>query len=244
MPNAAHELADLLDSWRVVERGSTVRVTRGSDGTDSLDLWREQVHAADLLREVEHFVEAVRLSGRSIDHYMRSYPAWAKAVFAPDVRWNEGVTSATAVATSQSVDFLRALGDIIDSAGLAVSLSPESVRSSADALDELLECLGDPNISLSKVERQYVFELIESVRRVFDESTVLGSVDLLRRVHELLGVMTLLAETLAHDPTTSKLSKKIRDAARRIVPYTTFGAKVSAGTIGVAADLLQITTGG
>lgn len=243
MPNAAHELADLLEQWRVVPRSATVRISRGYENNDSIELWRAQVHAADLLREVDRFVDAVRLSGRSVDHYLRGYPAWAKAVFAPDVRWNEGVGSATAVSELQSIDLLRALGDIIDSSDLAVSMNADSVRTSTEALDDLMGCLSDPGISLSQVERQYVFELIASIQRVMAESSVLGSVDLLRRVHELLGVMNLLAETLAKNPDTAGLAKKIVKAARRVVPYANFGAKVGVGTIGVAADLLQITTG-
>lgn len=243
MSNAAHELADLLENWRVVPRSSTVRLSRGYENSDTVELWRAQVHAADLLREVDRFIDAVRLSGRSVDHYLRSYPAWARVVFAPDIRWNEGVGSAASLGELQSIDLLRALGDIIDSSGLAVPLDTESVRSSQDALSDLLDYLNDPEISLSRVERQYVFELIASVQRVMDESSVLGSVDLLRRVHELLGVMNMLAETLAADPATTNLSKKIKQAARRIIPYATFGAKVSVGTLGAAADILQITTG-
>lgn len=243
MSNAAHTLADLLEQWRVVTRSQTVRGSRGFD-TDSLDSWRAQVDAVGLLREVDRFLGAASASGRNVDHYLRGYPVWAKAVFAPDMKWNEGAQSTTGLVEVQSIDLLRALGDMIDASGLAVSMSPDRAKASTDAIDELLDCLNDPEIALSKVERQYVFELIVSVRRVMEESAVLGSVDLLRRVHELLGVMTLLAETLAQDPATSALAKRIKAASRRIVPYASFGAKVSAGTIGVAADLLQITTGG
>lgn len=243
MLNAAHELADLLESWMVVPRGSTVRLSRGFENSDSIELWRAQVHAADLLREVDRFLDAVRSSGRSVDHYLRSYPLWAKAVFAPDVRWNEGMNSATAVNDMQNIDLLRALGDIIVTAKLAVSIDPETARSGSEAVDDLLGYLNDPAVSLSRVERQYVFELITSVRRVMDESSIIGSVDLLRRVHELLGVMNMLAETLAGDPSTASLAKKIKAAARRIVPYASFGAKMSAGTIGIVADLIEITTG-
>ncbi|MCZ4301556.1 hypothetical protein [Microbacterium oxydans] len=243
MSNAAHDLADILQDWRVVSKGSTVRLSRGFENRDDIELWRAQVRAAGLLHEVDRFLEALKLSGRRVEHYLRSYPAWATAVFAPDIRWNEGQNSATGVSSEQSIDLLRALGDNIDSSGLAVSLSTARVRTSKEALDDLIECLQDPNVSLSEVERRYVFELIASVQRVMNESSALGSVDLLRRVHELLGVMNLLAETLAADPATSKIAGKIKAAARRIVPYASFGAKVSAGTIGAAADLLQITAG-
>ncbi|KAB1883642.1 hypothetical protein F6W70_13680 [Microbacterium maritypicum] len=244
MTNAAQELADILDGWRVVSKGNSIRTLR-SLHADSPDEWRGQVRAFGLLHEVDSYLASAQLGGRNVDHYLRAYPQWAKALVAPDMLWSDAVTgSARGVVDQGSIDVLRALGDIMDSSQLSVSLSPEMTIDGLAAVDALLEALSDPSVHLREAERRYVYELIASVRRVFEESTVLGSVDLLGRVHELLGVMSLLAETLAKDPQTSKLAKKIKDAARRIVPYASFGAKVGAGTIGAAADLLQITTGG
>lgn len=242
MPNAAHALADLLAEWRVSPRGQTVRTTRGLSA-DNADGWRVQVRAAALLHEVDEFLATARAQGRSVDHYTRGYSVWAKAIFAPDYKWNEGSQGTQAVADQPSIDLLRGLGDLVSAWEIAVPLSPSATKTSTEALDELLTCLKDPGISLTQPERQYVFELILSVRRVFDESDVLGRVDLLHRVHELLGVMNLLAESLAKDPSTKGLAKRIAAAARRVVPYAKFGATVTAGSIGAAADLLQITSG-
>ena len=177
-----------------------------------------------------------------MDHYLRAYPNWAKGLIAPDQHWQETISgSARSMIDQASIDLLRALGDNMKANEISVSMSPEISRHGVAAIDELLEALGDPDVQLSEVEAQYVYELVSSVRRVFEESKLLGSVDLIRRVHELLGVMTMLSETLATDPATEGAAKRIMKAVRKVVPWAKFGAKASAGAIGVAADFLQIT---
>lgn len=243
MPNAAHELADALQDWILIRKGQNVRISRSFQG-DTTEDWREQVRVIGLLHEVDRYLSAATLSGREMGHYLRAYPKWAKGLIAPDQNWQESISgSARPVIDQPSIDLLRALGDIMASTELSVAMTPEASKGGTDAIDALLEALSDPSVHLRDTERRYVYELVSSVRRVFEESTVLGSVDLIARVHELLGVMTMLAETLAADPSTEGVAKKILRAVRRVVPYAAFGAKVSAGTIGVAADMLQITAG-
>lgn len=210
---------------------------------DSPETWQTQAHAVGLLNEVSRYISAAIDSGRPMDHYLRAYPSWARGVFAPHMHWSSTTSNDTELIDQTSIDVLRALGDIMQSIGLVVSLDADTTRSSLEALEELLECLAAPEVQLSDVERQYVYELISSLRRVFEESSVLGSVDLLRRVHELLGVMTMLAETLSKHKETKTLAKRILTSVRKVVPYARFGAKVVAGTLGAAADMQQITGG-
>lgn len=242
MPNAAHELADLLDSWRVIQAGSTLRSSR-SFGRDTREDWQIQIRAARLLDEVDRYLEAARLSGKSVDHYLRAFPRWAMGLVAPDHKWGETAPSQRAVIEQHSIDLLRALGDIMESTQITVAMTPELTQGKQDAIDALLEALSDPAVHLREAERRYVYELVNSVRRVFEESDVLGSVDLVARVHELVGVMTMLAETLSEHEDTKDVAKRILRAARRVVPYARFGAQATAGSIGVAADLMQITGG-
>lgn len=242
MGNAAHDLADLLESWKTVGAGESMRSIRRLDD-DSPASWARQVHAAQLLSEVGRYLEAMTLSGESVDHYQRSYPEWAKGVFAPWIDWTSSVQGQRPVVGQPAIDLLRAFGDVARSVGLTVSMSPVIAHTSTEALDELMECLRDPSVQLNEVERRYVFDLISSVRQVFEESSVLGSVNLLARVHELLGVMTMLADTLSESEETRGLAKKLLAATRRVVPYAKFGARVSAGTLGAAADFLQLTQG-
>ena len=241
MPNAAHELADLLQEWRAITKGKNVRTTRGFV-SDTPDDWRQQVRAIGLLHEVDRYLAAATSSGRDMAHYLRAYPSWAKGLIAPDQNWQETINgTARGLIDQGSIDLLRALGDNMKASEISVSMSPEVSKHGIAAIDELLEALGDPDVQLSEVEAQYVYELVSSIRRVFEESKLLGSVDLIRRVHELLGVMTLLSETLSTDPAREGAAEKIMKAVRKVVPWASFGAKASAGAIGVAADFIQIT---
>ncbi|MGO1769986.1 MAG: hypothetical protein ACTHZX_08535 [Microbacterium sp.] len=242
MANAAHELATKLAEWRVLPARQSLNHQRGIDPASATG-WRDQMRLTELLREVDRYLAAADAAGRDVSHYLRAYPQWAKAIFAPGVHWNQSTGSATAIGDAPAIDLLRALGDIMDAQEISVSLSEETTRESLGALDELLECLNDPSVQLSEIERRYVFELIGSVRRVFEESEVLGSVDMLRRVHELIGVLSMLADTLDVDEATRTVAKRIKRAARRVAPYVAFGGKATAGAIGVAADLIQITSG-
>ena len=240
MTNAAHELADILKGWRLVSRSTTVRASRGF-AADTSDDWRSQVRAIGLLSEVDRYLTAAKDAGREVDHYLRAYPNWAKGVIAPDLRWNDSASSTQTVIDQPSLDLLSALGDIMNATQISVSMSEARSGIGTAAIEDLMVALSDPSVTLSEAEKQYVYELVSSVRRVYEESSVFGSVNLLSRVHELLGVMTMLAETLSRDPNTKPIARKIMQAVRRAVPYGSFGAKVTAGTIGVAADLLQIT---
>ncbi|MBW1639249.1 hypothetical protein G3H63_09215 [Microbacterium resistens] len=242
MPNAAHELADLLESWRVVKNNSTIRSTRGLTA-DDVEGWRNQARAFGLLHQIDQYLAAAELAGSDIDHFVRAYPDWAKGIVAPEYKWNEAIQATRTVIEQHRIDLLRALGDIMKGTEISVAMTPETSQAGRDAVDALMDELKDPTVQLRDAERRYVYELIASVRRVFEESKVLGSVNLMARVHELLGVMTMLAETLSESDDTKQAATRILRAARRIVPYAKFGARVSAGAIGVAADLVQITSG-
>lgn len=239
MANAAHELAKALYEWRVLPARTTLNKQRGID-SDAAGGWRGQVRLAHLLREIDLYLSAAATAGRDMSHYMRAYPHWARAIFAPANTWNQSVQNNQEIGDAQAIDILRALGDIMETDEPSVSLTEDRNRESLSALDDLLACLNDESVKLSRVERQYVFELISSLRRTFEESETLGSIDLLRRVHELMGVMSLLAETLAADESTQSVAKRIMKAARRVIPYVAFGGRATAGSIGMAADLAEL----
>lgn len=239
MQNPARELATLLDTWRVVPPRTSIRSHREIDSSD-LEGWNGQLRAAWLLNEVLRYISALEAAGRDVGHFQRAVPEWSAALFAPDYTWHSSQANEVAIAQSSTVDILRALADLIDVSGIAVSLNPEIKRSSLNALDEVTSLLGEAN--LTDATKQYVFELLTSCRRVISEATTLGRINLLSRVHELIGVLYMLADNLDDDPGMKQLSKNLRAAAKRVAPYVAFGAKVTAGSIGVAADIAQITS--
>jgi hypothetical protein len=242
MTNPARELADLLEQWRTIPTGGTVHTVRGTH-TDSLDSWRRQVRAAVLLHDVDRSLEALAAAQRDVSHYTRLLPRWTAAVFVPDRHWGQSSNSAGQLFDQVDLDMLRAVADILDLSKIVVTLDGPTVRRSVDALNEVLDALTDDRLGLSIVEQRYLFDLIGSCRAVLEEATTFGAVDLLRRIHELIGVLNMLADTLERDPETEDLASRIRRAAKKVAPYLAFGAKAAAGAVGAGADLLQITDG-
>ena len=239
MQNPARELAAILQAWGRVPSRTTIRTHRGVT-TGEPGAWDSHLRAAALLLDVERFIAALEASDIDVQHYRRAIPAWAAGVIAPDHAWNASQVSDFYTVTPEMVDMLRALADVIDRSDIAVSLSVDTKAASIAALDEVTELLRD--VHLTPATRQYVFELLTACRRVFSESATLGSVDLLSRVHELIGALHMLADSLAEDdPAMKLLAKKLRAAVKRVAPYLSFGVQATAGVIGVAADLNQLT---
>lgn len=238
MANAARELAEILLSWRVVARGQTVYSTRGTNDPQSLDFWRAQIHAVDLLEEVSSVLRAARASGSPKEHYERAEPSWCRAVFGPDLQWNQPPNSAVSVVEPSSIDILYGLADWIDATAFPVPTSGPHRVAVGGALDEIVALLD--GLDLGPAEKRYVFELIMSVRSVLSESEAFGTVDLAARLHELFGFLTHLADDLESDPKTKSVGKKLKQAARKVLPYARFGTGLALGAIGAAADVQQL----
>ncbi|MDL5488166.1 hypothetical protein [Microbacterium wangruii] len=192
---------------------------------------------------MEQSLNALDAAGRNVAHYTRFLPRWISAVFIPDRHWGQSANGAETLFQQNELDMLHAVADLLDLSGISVTLDDGTTRTSLEALDEITAALADEHIELSAVERRYIFELINSCRSVFQESATFGQVDLLRRVHELIGVLNMLADTLDSDPATKSVATRIRRAAKKVAPYVSFGAKAVAGSLGAGADLLQITAG-
>lgn len=241
MANPARELADLLTGWRVVPRGQTTYGSRSADAPDDLGFWRTQIRAVELLTLVSNVLRSASASGRQVGHYERAEPLWCRAVFAPDTSWNQPASSDTAHANSSTIDILYGLADYIDVTAGEVVVDSASQHVVAEALEEITSLLS--GLSLDPVEKRYVFELIMSIRSVLDESAALGSVDILRRIHELVGYLTKLSQDLEADTSTASIGQRLRAAASRVVPYARFGTGFALGALSGVADLQQITAG-
>lgn len=178
----------------------------------------------------------------AVDHYQRFIVTWSRALILPSNNWDISAGNRGEQLVDQgAIDMLNAAADLFDRSVVAVKLSDDRKQTSIDPLDQIVADLG--GLPLSEPERIYVFRLIDSCRSAFQESASLARVDLLQRVHELRGVLTMLADTLSQeDDDLRKLGKRLRDTAARVVPYLRFGGQVTAGTVGAAADLLSITS--
>lgn len=243
MGNPARELAEKLERWMVLPPKNSLKKVRGIHREGTVDQWREVISAAHLLDEVDQYLLGMEAAGIPVAHYQRAYPRWAAAVVAPDTQWGSVSQSSdeTVVIDRALVDQMHALADVMDATTPMLRLTTETRTASISAIDDVLSLLRDPAVQLTEVQRRYVFELVAEVRRMFDEAETLGGVDLLRRVHELIGVLSMIAEGLAEDPETMDLAARLRDASSRVAPYMKFGVIAAAGAIDVAANLLAIT---
>lgn len=239
MTNPASELAFLLENWRIVPNGRSVYALREMDEQTD-DQWRLQVRAAELLSEIDRALEALSESGQNVDHYRKYFVGWARAVFVPDFNWVPGMNGTTAVFEEHLIPMLKATADLLARTDMPVSVTPESRDGSLDALDQIVAALKDA--PLAEPVRRYVFELISSCRTVLQESDTLGSVDLFARIHELVGVLTLITQSMMDTPETAPWAEKIRNLSYRLVPYYS-AAKAAGFALGAVADLRQITDG-
>lgn len=173
-------------------------------------------------------------------HYERAEVAWYRAVFGPDVPWNQTSNTPIAVIDEPSVDMLYGLADYIDATDVGGGIDLTAQRCISTAVDDVLVLLADDALTLGPAEKRYVYELIESIRGVLSESRTFGSVELLHHAHELFGYLTLLSDSLSADQETADLGGKFRDAARRVVPFLRFGTGFATGTLGALADFQQI----
>jgi hypothetical protein len=236
--NAAHELAEILRPWELVPGNQSVYEVRGFGGNPKdPDFWRKHARAAELLAQVQADVEAMAVSGTDVDHYLKYFPEWWFALFAPEFQWDGGVQQSRQAIADHLVDMLKGLGDLINSQHLRPSVSTNAVEQSRVALDEIVDLLQSPELQLSGPAKRYAFELMARVRKMIDSVATTDEDDLIRSVHELYGFLSELADELERDQATQGIGRKLRDAGRRVLPWTITGVSLASQAIDAAVQL-------
>jgi len=242
--NPASVLADILEDWASVAKGSTVYQSRGmNNGATAAEEWVKHSEAAQLLGEVRQALLAMEATGRRVDHYQRAFGYWARGVFAPDLTWGAGQSSRQQLISELQIDQLRALADRLDDSTLAVRMDHDLEGRVTSGLDAVEDLLRDPTMDLTEPVRNYLFHLTTSVRTVLSEHRALGGVDLIRRINELFGVLNQIADDLDKQGQSGDLASRIRRAARNVVPFVSWIGGATAGTLDVAANVQQLTGG-
>jgi hypothetical protein len=234
--NAARELADLLKAWAMV--GKTQRVVQVHGG-DNREAWSRHVHAMDLVAQVNRVLLAMEAAGRPTEHYRRSETEWVKGIIVPNVQWSAQHQSDVVLVAQTTIDQLHALADVIDGNPEAYQLEEAGRTQSLGALEELVELLNDDEITLSVHERRYVFELITALKTALTEHETFDAIDLLRRINELVGYLTHLAEQV-DVLGDKKLATRIRDLGRKVRPIAFRTAIVGAAAIQTAAATKEL----
>lgn len=241
MTNAAAELARLLDQWNPVQPGESVMTLRGMMETDTDEFWIGQVKVAGLLAQILRDLDSLEAAGTNVDHYRRAIPSWAGAVFVPEMAWSDVRSVGESVLGISSLDMLKGFADLVEASDMRVRVPRERSDSILLTLAELTDLIKSDELDLGLAQKRYAFELLNSVRAVLDSASISTNSDFVRRVNELVGFLTLLADELDLSGEKSDLSKRVRLAARKIVPWIVWSSAGGATIIGMAADLKSIT---
>jgi hypothetical protein len=237
MSNAAFELADLLSGWNAVPHGATPEAVRGATTVPpNEEFWRTQVHAVELLSEVDRVIQSLRLQNKRYQHYEDVYPIWAAAVFGYSTPWQTS-NSARKGLDSSVIHVLSSLGNYIDDMPTLPTLDTKARGTLMGSINEIIDLLQGDSVTLDPAVRRYVFELIASIQHTLGEAGALGSADLLARINELFGYLTILADDLKNDDATRDFGERLQDFAWKIVPYARFVVGVGLGVLGAGADM-------
>lgn len=244
MPNPATTLANLLDSWKIPQRSTTLKVRGGIDD-NSLDFWRAQVQAVELLAEVDRSIDTLEAMGHDIDHMRVDLAPLYKSVFGYRPLWRSPSANvslpAEAAAPPETVRGLRTLGIMIDSfLGHAFNL---------DASEELLKLLDKATTLVGELDADdrtkfYLFDLVEDARRAVREINLFGAA---RARAACMAVTTELnGQAVATQEKDPGLAKTIATLVTTlgVAVATAFGAGVGAEAsdwvIGKASEIQQI----
>lgn len=231
--NAARELARILQSWSFAPGGTSVATLHGVAGDEG---WREHVEAMGLAAQVNRILDVMEQT-TNVGHYRRAEIEWVKGLIVPETVWSAVQTYSVQVVPITAIDQLSALADLIDRDAERYQLSGSSRVQSIEALDEIATLLNNPESpELSPSATRYVLELIGSIKALLDEANGFDSLDLARRINELIGFLTSLADDLDQD-NKPEVAGKLRDLAKKVRPFVIRGSLLSAAVIETAANI-------
>jgi hypothetical protein len=245
MANPAAELADLLETWGRIPNGTSIYTVRGSssNGRGDVEMWRRHLDAVALLAQVDQSLRAMELSGRKVDHHVRAFPLWCEGMFAPNELWNQISQGVRESIDATAIDRLHSFADFLGSTEPGTMIGPAERLGIREAVGSLIDLLGSDEVSLDDSSKRYIFELLSAIQRLADEHLVTGTTDLVRRINELYGALSLLADDLSEAGATPGFVSKLRSAARRVYPYAHFGVTAGLAALGAAADVKAVTGG-
>ena len=160
----------------------------------------------------------------------------------PHEDWNAASRERQVIA-SETLASLASFAAYLDKSDMrAFDATAASTLQVRDALSDLVALLGSDQILLSSQARIYVFTLIDGLRTVFDANQAHIDLDVVRRIHQLQGYLSVLADDFEIRDSANPTIARLRQFVRRVTPV----AVPVAGTIGyltgLAGDAAAITS--
>jgi hypothetical protein len=238
MSNAAHLLADLLDSW-AIEAGETAEQVRGrsgdaTHGLSDLTFWRDVGLAMDYIRSIEKSLDAMEAAGRVIEHYRDVVPDLYDAVVEPKIDWEASNSKPRAALDLRDMRTLRALGDVLETGSISAVLSPTGTGEILKALLETRETIEQSDLAAST--KLYLIGLIQHAQNRVENIATFGDDAVVAAANEAAGAVLVVATSPDADPT---LRERLASNANSIVVGVS-SALMTDGARSVSALLGQI----
>lgn len=201
--------------------------------------WRRQADAVMLLLDLERALAGMEATGRNVTPYLRSLPAWYRAVFSYEVPWKPGQHDGRPLIQDSHMDMLDALADALSEMGYAAALDEQEQEAIGSSIGEA-EALIKNEAGLSIAGRRYMLGLIQEARACLADLQIVGTTPIRRATFELNGAMCKIAIDI-HSRDAEKASRWFTVATRLLgrAAATVAMAGLTAGAEAVAGKAID-----
>ncbi len=163
-------------------------------------------------------------------------------MFVPNTSWADA-NNTYEIIDQTTLDVLFTLSEVLSGMTPRPVLDATRKADARIALNDLMDYVAGGELPLNDAAARYLFELINSVQTALEEASTIGSIDLLRRVTELVGFLNMLADQLGDTGDNGTVADKLRKYAARVVPYAVVTVNTAFALLGAAADVKALTGG-
>ncbi|AMY20722.1 MULTISPECIES: hypothetical protein [Nocardiaceae] len=220
MSNSAFKLHDLIMDWTVPPNTPPEQIRFNGDPT-SLEFWRSQSRAVELLKDVERAVDGLHADGQDVEMFRDIMPELYQVVFSYSVPWQQINANERPVVDRMLMRLLKSLGLTLQMVNNSLFITGDDITDLLTYLDDAVTLVRESQ-DIDDAVRRYLLGLIEEARRVANEFQTFGDVEL-RSVTFELGAALLGA---ADDQVPEERRAGWLDQAKKLIKK----AAVSAGT--------------
>lgn len=237
MANAAHQLAELLSSWRgyVPANSQGILAKSASElGLSEADLL---VHAGDLARRTNRMFAELEASGEELEHFSGAKTAWTLAPFMYGAGWTSGGNlSADHVIHKHNLSLLKAFAALYDHASRVPMPNAAAVRAFVVELGPIADFVA--GLDIESASKALILAKIQSTKAMLESDDFQFEI-VLTRLGEVIGLLIILAESGISDEDKEKVWQKVRGFAAtfgRDMTVNIVSGALSSGIMGAIAS--------
>lgn len=218
MANAAHQLAEILESWRGITARNASEVIKSAAQNSGMSAPDLLVHTAALAHKTDHMFKELQNIGQDIEYFETARDAWMRAPFLYGVGWGNSGMQPDHIIKEHDLSLLKAFAVQYDLAALPPKPNKAVIDSFIEELTPIAEFVG--GLDISSKTKTLILQKIESAKTLLADDDVKFDV-ILTKLGEILGLLMILAESVTDEKTKAKLWEKVRDFAGNFVRDTT-----------------------